>query len=72
MGGSFDKEACWVQAHGVGQLQAGKPRVRCSGGGGVEHVSGDGRIDRRSHSCLGVRFSYFDRVLHRVENHTAE
>lgn len=42
VGGSFDEEACGMQAHGARQLQAGKPRVHCSGGGGVEHVSDDG------------------------------
>lgn len=37
-----------MQAHGVGQLQARKPRVHCGGGGRVEHVSRD--VDAL---CLG-------------------
>lgn len=68
---TFDKEAGRVQAHGAGQLQARKPRVHCSGGGCVEHVSGGGLTSAvTACSCLSL---FFDLMLHCncIDNHTA-
>lgn len=39
MGATFDAKARRVQALGVGQLQARKPRLHRRSAGGVEHVS---------------------------------
>lgn len=67
--GSFDEEACGVQAHGAGQLQAGKPRVHCSGGGCVEHVSGDGLTATLTQGLCP--FLFFGCMLYCIDNHAA-
>lgn len=70
VGGSFDEETCRLQAHGAGQLQEGKPRVHCSGGGGVEHVSGDG-LTAAPLLLVFVSACLFDRMLPCNKMHAA-